>query len=246
MSDFPRISCFCSTYGRVRCLEEAIYSFLRQDYAGEKDLVILNDREDQFLVFEHPEVTIINYPERIQPLGKKFNRNVDFCDGDVLAVWENDDIALPNCLTFSLERMKNGIFHTRRMFYEAKPQDISPTYNYAHTNLMLTRELFYRVGGYAEIDIRSLDVDILDRIEAEIGPFIQEIDPLNSVMIYRWNTVSSYHGSGQAEDISQTAKTIIDEQVAAGLEPSGVIELKPKWSYNYPAYIHPCERGESA
>ncbi len=94
MAGLPKISCFCSTYGRVRCLEEAIHSFLQQDYCGEKELVILNDREDQVLAFEHPEVTIINSPERIEPLGKKFNRNIDFCDGDVLAAWENEGATL--------------------------------------------------------------------------------------------------------------------------------------------------------
>lgn len=237
MAGLPKISCFCSTYGRVRCLEEAIYSFLQQDYCGEKELVILNDREDQVLAFEHPEVTIINSPDRIEPLGKKFNRNIDFCDGDVLAVWENDDIALPHRLTFSVERMRNGVFHTNRMFYESTHQDIAPVFNYAHTNLMLTRELFDSIGGYAEIDLRSLDLDIFTRIEAEIGPFSQDIQPLESLMIYRWATVSSCHGSAQASDVSQAAKAIIDKQIAAGIEPTGVIELSPRWNYNYLDYI---------
>jgi len=38
-----KVSCQCITYDRVELLEEAIESFLRQDYKGEKELVILND-----------------------------------------------------------------------------------------------------------------------------------------------------------------------------------------------------------
>jgi len=56
----PKISCLCPTYGRPQCLEEAIFSFLTQDYQGEKELVILNDLADQTLIFDHPDVKIIN------------------------------------------------------------------------------------------------------------------------------------------------------------------------------------------
>ena len=45
----PKVSCYCPTYGRTSFLEEAIYSFLNQDYDGEKELIILNDLEDQTL-----------------------------------------------------------------------------------------------------------------------------------------------------------------------------------------------------
>jgi GT2 family glycosyltransferase len=47
------ISYMCLTYGRPKVLEEAIESFLRQDYKGEKELVVLNDFADQTLVFDH-------------------------------------------------------------------------------------------------------------------------------------------------------------------------------------------------
>ena len=56
----PKVSCLCPTYGRPQCLEEAIFSFLTQDYQGEKELVILNDLADQTLIFDHPDVKIIN------------------------------------------------------------------------------------------------------------------------------------------------------------------------------------------
>lgn len=34
MDTNPSVSCFCLTYGRPRILEDAIYSFIQQDYAG--------------------------------------------------------------------------------------------------------------------------------------------------------------------------------------------------------------------
>ena len=43
MDGLPGVSCICLTYGRVALLEEAIFSFLQQDYAGVKELIVLND-----------------------------------------------------------------------------------------------------------------------------------------------------------------------------------------------------------
>ena len=62
-----KVSCFCCTYGRPDVLEEAIESFLRQDYEGPKELIVLNDFTQQTLHFEHPEVKIINAEQRITP-----------------------------------------------------------------------------------------------------------------------------------------------------------------------------------
>jgi hypothetical protein len=60
MTNQPAVSCFCLTYGRPQVLEEAIHSFLQQDYAGPKEMIVLNDYADQILAFDHPEVQVIN------------------------------------------------------------------------------------------------------------------------------------------------------------------------------------------
>ena len=99
------VSCYCPTYGRVHCLEEAVECFLRQDYKGPKELVILNDYSEQQLFFDHPEVKVYNLPYRIKPLGAKFNATVALCSGDVLMCWEDDDIYLPNRISYSLSQM---------------------------------------------------------------------------------------------------------------------------------------------
>ena len=84
--DLPGISCYCSTYGRPQALlENSIQCFLDQDYAGPKELVILNDFSEHDLVFDHPEVRIINLKERIKPLGRKFNMNIDLCSYGIVA-----------------------------------------------------------------------------------------------------------------------------------------------------------------
>ena len=56
----PLISCKCITYGRTNLLEEAVHSFLIQEYNGPKELIIVNDYPLQTLIFNHPEVKVIN------------------------------------------------------------------------------------------------------------------------------------------------------------------------------------------
>ena len=72
----PAVSCFCLTYGRPELLEEAIFSFLQQDYAGPKEMIVLNDYADQVLTFDHPEVQVVNVPRRFRTLGEKMNAAV--------------------------------------------------------------------------------------------------------------------------------------------------------------------------
>jgi len=54
------ITCILLATGRLERLEESIASFLSQDFAGEKELIIINVLHRQTLVFEHPDVRIYN------------------------------------------------------------------------------------------------------------------------------------------------------------------------------------------
>ncbi|MBV7332940.1 glycosyltransferase [Chloroflexi bacterium TSY] len=88
----PPVSCICPTYGRVALLEEAIYSFLRQDYPGEKELIVLNDFAEQTLEFDHPEVRIVNLPKRFHSVGEKYKAAAALATHDLVFVWHDDDI----------------------------------------------------------------------------------------------------------------------------------------------------------
>ena len=90
----PKVSCICPTFCRVYLLEEAIESFLRQDYAGEKELIVCNDFLPQELIYNHKDVKIINLPERAPNLGKKRNLSYENATGDLFLTWGDDDIHL--------------------------------------------------------------------------------------------------------------------------------------------------------
>lgn len=234
---FPKVSCYCATYGRPWALEEALESFLRQDYPGEKELVILNDFRDHTLHFDHPEVKIFNTPNRIMPLGKKFNETVALCTGDVLCPWEDDDVYLPHKLTYSIGHMIDGLFHTGFGFYEDKGH-LVVTGNYFHCNLAISRDLWNRVGQYAEIDKCDLDIDLMGRLFSASPRGKQTMIPNEDIFyVYRWGTTGSYHASGwgTAANVRASVGAECVARAQTDRMPRGEYILKPHWSYDYVA-----------
>ena len=235
------VSCYCPTYGRAHCLEEAIECFLRQDYAGPKELVILNDYSDQQLSFDHPEVKVYNLPYRITPLGAKFNGTVALCSGDVLMCWEDDDIYLPNRISYSLSQMQDEVFHTVTGFLEAEQRVIPPSSNLFHATHALTKRLFDEIGGYPEKDQCSIDVEFIQKINDKLKRQYSKTIPIEDAFyIYRWSSIDSYHGSGwgpDKTDVSEAVEKLIEAKARQGSVPTGLVELKPNWRYEYGDFV---------
>lgn len=241
----PKISAFCATFGRVHCLEEAIESFLRQDYEGEKELIILNDFSGQTLHYDHPEVKIYNVVEQIKPLGAKFNATAALCTGDILCVWEDDDIYLPHRLSYTAKHFDYdaGMFHCGKGFiYDVQNKKYVITGNYFHCNLAISRELFDKIGGYSvKIDRCDIDVNILTAARIASGYGIHQIPDSDIFYVYRWGETDSYHASGwgisEGVEASELAKKIVLDKQRSGAAPMGDYTLKPHYQKEYAAMV---------
>lgn len=243
MRILPKVSAYCATYGRVHLLEEAIYSFLMQDYKGEKELIILNDFPKQRLFFDHPEVKVYNYKKKVATLGKKFNETVKFCTGDILFPWEDDDVYLPNKISLSVDKMLTNdkkIFHTKKAFYELSSGKIINAFDYFrgdllyHVNMCIYKDVFDELGGYQEYDGVDLDVISMQRFFDSQKYISENIDKKEIFYIYRLDSTKSYHGTWlghSAEGQSKEAERYINN-----LEdsiPIGDYYLNPHWKYDY-------------
>src|SRR4051812_42465388 len=162
----PPVSCICLTYGRAAVLEEAIQSFLLQDYQGVKELLILNDLASQTLRFDHPDVRIINLPLRFRTVGEKMNAAAALCSHDLLFVWDDDDIYLPHRIRLSVEQFveARGFFTTGVAWLWNDGQIEAMTENTFHSGSCFTRELFDAVQGYAAMG-NGYDQEIEARFE---------------------------------------------------------------------------------
>ncbi|HEX9922198.1 MAG TPA: DUF6065 family protein, partial [Anaerolineae bacterium] len=234
----PPVSCICPTYGRVELLEEAIYSFLQQDYPGQKELIVLNDYNRQTLEFDHPEVRIINLPHRFNSVGEKFKAAVALCSHNLIFVWQDDDIYLPHRLSFSVANFDQtkGFFKANKAWFWNDGQVSGPERNVFHGGSCWTRDLFVEVHGYPHLST-GYDIAFEQLCEEERSSSIQvhQVRPEDIYYIYRWAGTDSYHLSalGQNGHADQGVSTYVRDRAKWGLIKQGRIELNPHWQTDY-------------
>ena len=242
MNVAPPVSCMCLTYGRPpQLLEEAIESFLRQDYQGEKELIVLNDLPQQKLRFEHLDVQIINVGKRFRTVGEKRNACAALCSHDVLFVWDDDDIYLPWRISFSMEMMGRDrhFFKSARSFMLSNGIVTGPLRNLFHSSSCWNRSLFEEVQGYPPMG-SGQDLEIERKFAHALGLKRLASDiPLERIYyIYRWAGTESYHLSWYGKNNkSEDVVDYIFQRLESGEVPAGEIHLKPHWKVDYVAIV---------
>lgn len=197
-----KISCICPTYARPPdhqwLLEEAIESFVRQDYA-DKELIVLNDCPGQELVCDSPGVNVINVPRRFRSLGEKYNAAIALTTGDLIAPWEDDDVALPWRLSASRQWLGPADYFNPLGYWLIDSQGLHSDHEIgvSHGCSLYSRRAFDLVGGYPNLS-GAQDQALQDRFVAHPEVKTVSFDPLapdDWYYIYRWG-VSPIHLSG--------------------------------------------------
>jgi glycosyltransferase involved in cell wall biosynthesis len=247
LGDPPPVSCICPTYGRVELLEEAIQSFLLQDYPGRKELIVLNDYAQQTLACDHPEVHVINVPTRFRSIGEKYKAAAALASYDLIAVWHDDDVYLPHRLSYSVAHFseRRGFFKADRAWFWNDGQLSGPEYNLFHGGSCWSRALFVETQGYPHID-NGYDVLFEERCEeARTGATTaHRVQPEEVYQLYRWAGTGSYHLSafGQSGHEGEQAAAHVRQQAARGQIRQGDIALNPHWRADYLALVRDCLR----
>lgn len=239
----PFISCHCVTYGRVPWLEESIECFLRQDYAGRKELVIFNSLAEQDLVFEHPEVRIINAKIRPGTLGACRNACIEACQGDMVLVWDDDDIYLPHHLSNYGSRLDGLMWLTFDKMFSGHGHEIRGFGGGGTRCLGFRMEAWKAIGGYDHRNCGE-DIEFKGRVERTGAGQNFQLKPEEVSLIYGWGNpqvagVGVYHLSGQGNDRPgqksghERVGEYVAEQIKNGVVPTGRIQLRPAWRYDY-------------
>jgi glycosyltransferase involved in cell wall biosynthesis len=222
------VSCLCLTYGRPHLLEEAIESFLRQRWSGEKELIVVNDHPEQELIFEHPEVLIVNLPRRLKTLGEKRNLSAALARHDNLLVWDDDDIYLPWRIEETMKKLPVEQFFKcpHAWCITGGVWRDQPDYNLFHGGTAYTRWLLEAAGGYGFHD-GGEDADLEWRFQIvtpEQGQYWKHtlLPKERLYYIYRWGH-GSYHATGHRLDA-------IRPEIKPGKTP-----LRPHWEVDYEA-----------
>jgi glycosyltransferase involved in cell wall biosynthesis len=232
------ISCKCITYGRVEYIEESIESFLRQEYDGDSELVIVNDYPLQKLHYEHPKIRIYNLDKTFNTIGEKENFAVSLCKYDTIAVWDDDDMALPNHLQ-NINKYFPGhdLLHWNKgiLLVFNKIESLGCLGN---SGIVYSKQIWEKVGKH-ELENAGYDMTFVIKIQNSGGRVARVLPPDNEVSwIYTWGG-GSYHMSGQGtdtpdrENVIQRHTKYIEDLRRQGKIPTGDIYLNPHWKADY-------------
>ena len=243
----PGVTSICLTYGRPEVLEEAIFSFLQQDYSGPRELIVLNDYAPQTLTFDHPDVQVVNVAKRFRTVGEKRNVAVALASHDLLFVWDDDDIYLPHRLSFSVSRFepKKGFFKPDKAWVWNNGRLTGPEKNRFHSGSCWSRDLFDAVGGYAAEGARDDEVFesyLEQQFPGSTAPY--DIRPEEIYYLYRWSGTGSYHLSGFGDYASggnvglNQVEAFVQQRAARGQMRRGTIALQPHWKTDYQQLVN--------
>lgn len=220
---------------------EAIESFLKQDYQGDKELIIINDFDQQELSCDITNVHVLNSKRRFRSIGEKRNASIALSSGDVIFPWDDDDIHLPNRISHSLNEMRDG-FYNPRMAWVINNGIKGPSKNTFHGIGCFTRELFDSVGGYPHIN-SGQDAGIEKLFESKKPLPKYEIKNNDVYYVYRWSDTDSWHLSACGVDANtgkngmQLFSEMTQRKIDSGMQKTGKIEITPFWKCDYPAFL---------
>jgi hypothetical protein len=237
---YPFISCKVITYARTSLLEEAIQSFLIQEYPGKKELIIVNDYPLQKLVYDHPEIKIYNLDETFSTIGEKENYAIERCSGELIAVWDDDDVALSNHLSniakywredANLLHWQNGVFYNE--------PNITKLMALGNSGIVYSKKAWETIGK-SPIENAGGDMTLVVAIHNLGRDKVVLADPPNEECswFYMWGG-RGYHQSGMGTDtadrpnVIQRHSSYIENLRGKGLIPTGEIVLNPHWKKDY-------------
>lgn len=241
----PFVSIMTCTFGRPTLLEEAIECFLRQDYQGQKEMVVFNSFVPQQLTCTLPGVKIVNWHTRPPNLGACRNLCIEHCSGSHILMLDDDDLIRPHymrqcvdaLMRESLEWVKVGglIWTVDRKILDVRK---GPACN----QFLFSKKVWEKVGRYP--DHNAGEDRIFEERLVENGEGRKVPAPLcEAGYMYGWGGHEGrvFHISGAGEDEkNRPSGTVRMKQHAWSLLSSrkihpGITMLRPHWNKDYEA-----------
>lgn len=226
------------TYGRVHLLEEALHSFLLQDYE-DREMIIVNDYPLQKLIFDHPKVKIFNLDTTFPIIGQKENFAIEQCQGDIIVTADDDDISLPwhcnNIMNSWLEDIPLMLWGNAVYYNEPNITSLIPVGN---SGFIFSKKAWEKVGK-SPLENAGGDMTFVNKLKKEFD-WSTSYPPDDKISwFYRWSLPQCYHQSGLGKDTPDRENVVIrnaayiEKLRIFGRIPTGEIVLQPRWRHDY-------------
>ena len=226
------ITCVCLTYGRVSFLEESLFSFLRQNDTSDSEMLIVNDCPFQNLEFDDPRVRIMNITTNFNTMGDKINYAIEEASNDIIVIWDDDDIALPNHLKNIKNNFNGGLMMWNNVFRYDGAGNIN-IIDGRNCAFVFDKQEWKNCGGYSRID-EGFDSDFTNKL-SHITYSIN-LTPENISWLYMWAerpTHISQNSNFTIRSMMEDYRKYILLLKDSGRIPEGNITLFPRWKKNY-------------
>ena len=193
---FPLVSCICPTYKRPQQLRNALACFLAQDYPESRCELIILDDAGQFPEQIGTNWRLISTRRRFENLPSKFNALLKECRGDIVAVWEDDDVFLPwhlRDVVHCYQGESADIYLPRSVWtnyhHDSGELVIEEPAGRFHSSWRFTRRIVEAVGGYPESSRLDFDQELggLLRQSGEAESYGEHEHPS---YVYRWGSAA--------------------------------------------------------
>lgn len=222
------ISVLTLTYQRHELLEEAIQSFLLQDFSGDSEMVIINDCPEVKYYIDHPKIKIINCSTRFSSIGKKLEYGYKQCKYEYIYRLDDDDLLAPNALqlasTIIVDNPNYEIYRTEKYYYFLNNTFVDIVAN-TNTGNIFTKEYLNRIK-FPDKNVGE-DFDILYNHNANIKTESNK----GSTMIYRWGN-QTYNISAMPDN-----KVMELTNNSINTKEKGIIVLFPSFKKDYYAQL---------
>lgn len=226
-----KVSTCCLTFGRTAQLQEALESWLRQDYSGH-ELVIFNSLPSQKIEFKHPNVRIINAHIRPNSLGDTRNQAIRACRGEYILNLDDDDIILPWYLSWLMARVGDNEWVRQALRLNLHGNTIQSITEQATNQLLFKKSLWEKVGGYPAKNSGE-DAGFRKLIQQHRGTELA-CEPREIGFIYGWGR-GPYNVSALGEDVAGRPSAMQETQrlLRKRAPKGGRVVLRPIWRTDY-------------
>jgi len=225
----PLVSVLMSVYNGMPYLEQAVQSILDQNFTNFEFLIVDNASNDSSRELIHgfndPRIRLIENSNNIGP-PRALNKALRLAQGTYLARMDADDVALPSRLCKQVEFMEShpdysAIGTQRRIINQlGKPQYSPPvpatqddllwrilfTSPFAHSSVMMRRDIVSDSGGYNEDLRHAADYELWSRLLKQGSKLANLPDQLMLIRVHSETDGNTANQELLTEEVAQVSR----------------------------------------